>query len=134
MKTVVHQCKNSGMVRLSGTIEMSVVRGCKQGKIENCTIKTGFDRQGESQQDNARERLALASPSRVSPGNPESLWLGPDHWLIVSSSLAAQNIIEECSDALTDILHSAVDYSALLCSASSHGSGCPSIIGEWHGH
>ena len=36
--------------------------------------------------DNARERLALASPGRVSPGNPESLWLGPDHWLIVSSS------------------------------------------------
>ena len=31
---------------------MSVVRGCKQGKIGNVTIKTGFDRQGDSQQDN----------------------------------------------------------------------------------
>ena len=31
---------------------MSVVRGCKQGKIENGAIKTGFDRQGDSQQDN----------------------------------------------------------------------------------
>lgn len=52
MKTVVHQCKNSGMVKLTKVIEMSVVRGCKQGEIENGNIKTGFDRQGESQQDN----------------------------------------------------------------------------------
>ena len=73
--------------------------------------------------DNARERLALASPGRVSPGNPESLWLGPDHWLIVSSSLAAQNIVEECSDALTDILHSAVDYSAGLAVLRVMGPG-----------
>ena len=52
MKTVVHQCKNSDMVKLSRVIEVSVVRGCKQVKIENGSIKTEFYRQGESRQDN----------------------------------------------------------------------------------
>ena len=64
--------------------------------------------------DDAREKLNLASPSSTNGGDPRSLWLGPDRWLLVSGSKSPDEIVNHCNVALAGILHNAVDYSAGL--------------------
>lgn len=64
--------------------------------------------------EDARGRLRLAAPLCVAGSDQRSLWLGPDRWLLVSDSLASDVIISSCHQALTGILHNAVDYSAGL--------------------
>ena len=62
----------------------------------------------------ARERLALAAPLHVSAGEPRSLWLAPDHWLLVSDAASADDLIAACRETLAEILHNALDYTAAL--------------------
>jgi sarcosine oxidase subunit gamma len=62
----------------------------------------------------ARDRLRLASPLIITGADPRSLWLGPDHWLLVSNSKTADSIIGHCEETLAEVLHNAVDYSAAL--------------------
>jgi len=64
--------------------------------------------------ESARNKLQLAQPLCVAGGDPRSLWLGPDRWLLVSNSTTAESIIRNCKETLADILHNAVDYSASL--------------------
>lgn len=64
--------------------------------------------------DTAGEKLPLASSGTASSGDPQSLWLGPDRWLLVSDSITPDSIIRKCNDSLGEILHNAVDYSAGL--------------------
>ena len=64
--------------------------------------------------DDASNRLQLASSMTAAGNDPQSLWLGPDRWLLVSNSIAPQVIVRDCNEALVGILHNAVDYSAGL--------------------
>ena len=64
--------------------------------------------------ESACNRLQLASPTRASSGDPRSLWLGPDRWLLVSTSTTPDVIVRNCQETLTGIVHNAVDYSAGL--------------------
>ncbi len=64
--------------------------------------------------DSAIDRLQLAAPISASGSDPRSLWLGPDRWLLVSSSISADSLVEMCGEALADVLHNAVDNSAGL--------------------
>lgn len=64
--------------------------------------------------DDARQRLQLASPLGVAGRDPRSLWLGPDRWLLVSNSTAPDVIVRNCEEALSEIVHNAVNYSAGL--------------------
>lgn len=64
--------------------------------------------------ESARDRLKLASPLHAAGTDPESLWLGPDRWLLVSDSTTPNAIVRNCDERLTGILHNAVDYSAGL--------------------
>lgn len=64
--------------------------------------------------ESARDRLQLASPLSAAGRDPRSLWLGPDHWLLVGISTTPDSIIKNCEETLADMLHNAVDYSAGL--------------------
>jgi sarcosine oxidase subunit gamma len=64
--------------------------------------------------DPARERLQLAGSLQASGSDPQSLWLGPDRWLLVSDTMAPDVIVDSCKQALVGITHNAVDYSAGL--------------------
>ncbi len=64
--------------------------------------------------DIARERLRLAAPLCAAGDDPRSLWLGPDRWLLVSDSMTADAVIASCHEALSGVLHNALDYSAGL--------------------
>ena len=63
--------------------------------------------------EDARDRLQLASPLSASGSDPRSLWCGPDRWLLISSSLSADSMVKTCEEALADVLHNVVDYSAV---------------------
>ena len=76
----------------------------------------------------AGTRLNLADPVRATDGDPRSLWLGPDHWLLVSETLSSQAIIEHCEEALTGILHNAVDQSDGLAVLRLMGAGSRDLL------
>lgn len=60
----------------------------------------------------AAKRLDLAPPLCSAGEEPQSLWLGPDHWLLVGRQLPAAALIERCRSGLAGLLHNAVDQSA----------------------
>jgi sarcosine oxidase subunit gamma len=62
----------------------------------------------------AHFKSQLASPSSVADGDPRSLWIGPDHWLLISNSMKSDSIISNCKEWLGQTLYNAVDYSAAL--------------------
>jgi heterotetrameric sarcosine oxidase gamma subunit len=78
--------------------------------------------------DVARERLGLAAPLCAAGDDPRSLWLGPDRWLLVSDSMPADAVIAACDEALTGVLHNAVDYSAGLAVLRLAGGGARQLL------
>ena len=78
--------------------------------------------------ESARNSLQLASPGNTSNGDPRSLWFGPDRWLLVSGSKPAGSIVSECDEALADVLHNAVDYSAGLAVFRIAGPGARDLL------
>lgn len=60
----------------------------------------------------AVRRLHLAPPLSAVGDDPQSLWLGPDHWLLASRRQPASAMIERCETELAGVLHNAVDQSA----------------------
>ena len=60
----------------------------------------------------AARRLRLAPPLGAVGEDPQSLWLGPDHWLLASARQTASAMIERCTAELAGVLHNAVDQSA----------------------
>lgn len=81
-------------------------------RIENLSI-VSLKVSGKSLE-SARDRLQLALPLSAAGGDPRSLWLGPDQWLLVSNSMTPDSIVGNCKETLAEILHNAVDYSAGL--------------------
>jgi sarcosine oxidase subunit gamma len=82
----------------------------------------------KNEADNVVARLSLAPPLRVRGTDPQSLWLGPDHWLIVSTLQSADAIIGLCHKRLAGILHIAVDYVGALAILKLHGSGARALL------
>ncbi len=78
--------------------------------------------------ESARNSLQLASPASTSNGDPRSLWIGPDRWLLVSDSKSADSMVEECEKSLADVLHNAVDNSAGLAVFRLTGPGARDLL------
>ena len=83
--------------------------------------------------DRARERLGLPGPLSVGAGDPQSLWLGPDRWLLVSDSKKPVELMDSCGDALSDVLHNAVDYSSGLSVMRVAGPGARWLLASGTG-
>lgn len=81
-------------------------------RIENISIVSL--KVSRKSSESARNRLQLASSASTAGGDPRSLWLGPDRWLLVSNSTTPDVIVRNCNESLTGILHNTVDYSAGL--------------------
>lgn len=76
----------------------------------------------------AQERLQLAEPLHFRDSEPGSLWLGPDHWWLLSEVYTPADIAERCSSELDDILHSALDYSSALVAYRVEGCGAREVL------
>lgn len=76
----------------------------------------------------AQERLQLAGPLHFTNSEPRSLWLAPDHWLLLSEVYSPTDIVERCSSELGSILHSALDYSSALVAYRVEGSGAREVL------
>ena len=83
--------------------------------------------------DGARDNLQLASPSRTSNGDPRSLWIGPDHWLLVSNSMTPASIVSNCKESLGETLYNAVDYSAGLSVLRINGANARELLATGSG-
>ncbi len=55
--------------------------------------------------------LQLANPLSKHGTDPASVWLGPAHWLLMSESQSANEIISFCGRRLEGITHNATDAS-----------------------
>jgi heterotetrameric sarcosine oxidase gamma subunit len=76
----------------------------------------------------ATDRLQLASPINASSNDPRSLWFGPDRWLLVSSSMSAESMVQKCEETLADALHNVVDNSAGLAVFRVAGPGARDLL------
>jgi len=74
------------------------------------------------------DKLRLAAPVSATDSDPRSIWLGPDHWLLVSNSKTPDVIIGGCKHALTAIPHNAVDYSAGLAALRIVGPSAAQLL------
>ncbi|MFQ5983482.1 MAG: sarcosine oxidase subunit gamma [Woeseiaceae bacterium] len=83
--------------------------------------------------DGVGDRLQLAAPLRASNGDPQSLWVGPDQWLLVSDAASPDAIIEHCRASLADVLHNAVDNSAGLAAFRIDGLGTRELLATGSG-
>lgn len=72
--------------------------------------------------------MNLAGPLQASGNEPRSLWLGPDRWLLVSETTAADVIVDSCERALAGVLHNAVDYTAGLAVFRLAGCGARQLL------
>ncbi len=78
--------------------------------------------------DSAIDGLQLAGPLSASGSDPRSLWIGPDRWLLVSSSISADLLVKRCEETLADVLHNAVDNSAGLAVFRLTGPGARDLL------
>ena len=83
--------------------------------------------------DEAGKRLDLAPPLCAAGEEPQSLWLGPDHWLLVGRQLPASALIERCSAGLAGLLHNAVDQSAAYAVLRIEGRGAGEVLASGSG-
>ena len=81
----------------------------------------------------AVEAMQLADALCASGGDPQSLWLGPDRWLLVSESKSALAIIDHCEQKIRRCLYSAVDYSAALALFRVTGPGARTLLASGTG-
>ncbi len=78
--------------------------------------------------DSAIDGLQLAAPLHASGSDLRSLWIGPDRWLIVSSSMSADLLVKRCEETLAYVLHNAVDNSAGLAVFRIIGPGARDLL------
>ena len=83
--------------------------------------------------DGARDNLQLASPSGTSDGDPRSLWIGPDHWLLVSNSMTPASIVSNCKESFGETLYNALDYSAGLSVLRISGANARELLATGSG-
>lgn len=78
--------------------------------------------------DTAAKRLALAPPLHARGADPQSLWLGPGHWLITSDAQPAAAIVEMCSERLAELVHLAADRSDGFSTFELHGTAARELL------
>ena len=78
--------------------------------------------------DSAIDGFQLAAPLSANGSDPRSLWIGPDRWLLVSSTMSADLLVKKCEEALADILQNAVDNSAGLAVFRLTGTGARDLL------
>lgn len=83
--------------------------------------------------DEVRKRLDLAPPLCAAGEDPQSLWLGPAHWLLVGWRFPASALIERCSAGLAGLLHNAVDQSAAYAVLRIEGRGADEVLASGTG-
>lgn len=83
--------------------------------------------------DEAGKRLDLAPPLSSVGEEPQSLWLGPNHWLLVGRQLSAAALIERCRAGLAGLLHNAVDQSAAYAVLRIEGRGAGEVLASGSG-
>lgn len=77
----------------------------------------------------AAARLGLPLQSmRWNDGDPESLWLGPDQWLMVGRSIDAQELLARCEQALDSVLHVASDATDALSAFRLTGLAASTLL------
>ena len=81
----------------------------------------------------AVRRLDLAPPLSTAGEDPQSLWLGPDHWLLVGRQQPASAMIERCATWLAGLLHNAVDQSAAYRVLRIEGGGAREVLASGSG-
>ncbi len=81
----------------------------------------------------AGKRLDLAPPLCSAGEEPQSLWLGPDHWLLVGRQLSAPALIERCRTGLAGLLNIAVDQSAAYAVFRIEGRGAGEVLASGAG-
>ena len=62
----------------------------------------------------AARRMRLAAPVTREPADPASLWIGPDHWLLMSDDQGTAAIIAKCRLQLEGMTYNAVDCTDAL--------------------
>jgi sarcosine oxidase subunit gamma len=75
----------------------------------------------------ALARLPL-EPLTVGEGDPAALWLGPEHWLLVSTSRSADAIVAELAARLQGVLHHATDTSDGLALITVEGRAALGLL------
>ena len=83
--------------------------------------------------DFASQALSLAAPLCACTDSLSSLWLGPEHWLLVSEIRSPDSLIEECHEALSNRVFNAVDYSSALTIFKIGGTGARDILASGSG-
>jgi len=78
--------------------------------------------------DSAIDGFQLAAPLSANGSDPRSLWIGPDRWLLVSSTMSADLLVKRCEETLADVLHNAVDNSAGLAVFRIAGPGARDLL------
>ena len=76
----------------------------------------------------AGQRLKLAPPLRTAGEDPQSLWLGPEHWLLVGRPQTASVMTERCDTMLAGLLYNAVDQSAGYAALRIEGPGVRELL------
>jgi sarcosine oxidase, subunit gamma len=81
----------------------------------------------------AAQALKLAAPLSARAGSLSSLWLGPEHWLLVSETRRPDSLIEDCHAALGNRVFNAVDYSSALVIFKIDGTDAKDILASGSG-
>ena len=77
--------------------------------------------------------LDLGPPLCAAGEDPQSLWLGPDHWLLVSRLQSVSAMIDRCATGLPGLLHNAVDQSAAYAVLRIEGRGAREVLASGSG-
>jgi heterotetrameric sarcosine oxidase gamma subunit len=81
----------------------------------------------------AIDQLQLAHSGVVSGSDPQSLWIGPGRWLLMSRSATSGAIISSCEQALTNCVYNAVDYSSALAAFCVSGEIAEQVLASGTG-
>jgi len=83
---------------------------------------------GRKLRNTAPERLGLAPPLSARMGEPGSLWLGPESWLLTSRSLSPARIMQCCAEMLDGELYHSVNVSAGISVFDVLGTGAREVL------
>ncbi len=76
----------------------------------------------------SRKSCDVAQKRLASAAEPKCLWHGPDRCLLVSDSITADSLVNQCQKQLADVLHHAVDNSAGLALFRVVGPGARDLL------
>lgn len=83
--------------------------------------------------DEAVYQIGLAAPLTRSNADPNVAWIGPDHWLLISDTLNATEIIERCDVRLAKTTHNATDSTDALIVFRLRGLGVRDLLSSASG-